>query len=806
MDRANRRPGADLTASGLTPRLALLCFAATFAVYLAFIPRVLLYSSPPTGDQAYYLIETISLVQDGDFNVANNYAQHDEDKFYSLAPHPPGFVGIAAPYPLPPQLARATARPDTEWYGYHLPGLSLMLAPAWIIGSWFSLWWPATMVLMCAIGALVAVNIFLLAHETAGRLRISIPVWLGLAFSGPLMTYSYVIFTELPTGLLLIYAFRRLELGWLANSRWRLMLVGACIGFIPWLAWRCALISLSLAVLALVQWWRSRPAGTRGPAGLSSLAWVVAPGALSAVLLVAYNLYLFGRPIPSVTVPELGDRPPFHFPWTGVEAFTATITDAFALLFDRQMGLVTYTPVVILAVVGVIAMWRSRNPADLRLLFAVALIILPYFGLIASFHFWNGIWNPPARYQTTLVPVLAVPLAMSLRSASRWFRLVFMLLAAPGVLLALAMLADARRLWPTYPVFGWLATGSDLPLHMDLRGFLPAFSPVDDVRLPPSTAGVILASFAIILGSQFLRRGPVLRPTRRTAFAWLCAASVLGGGWYVTNAEYVKRWTLLTELHRWSLPTTLEESRGLARLDGTVYITAYRSGTLLAFDLASGGSPRFLVSAPPGGAVRERPSDVQVGPDGLLYVLNNGEATRAVLVLNPDGQVVRQIPLDDRSNITMGLSIGPAGQLHVGDMVGGRILTYSADGGRPTSAWGGLTGGFNNVSGIALAPDGSVYAAEASAHRIQQLAADGHALRTFELDCEPQYVVLAGDWLDATCGAGLLSINTAAGYRQRTRVVDRSTEFEHPRGLAYGPDNTLFVVDEHKLFQFSIQH
>ena len=30
--------------------------------------------TPPTGDQAYYLIETISLVQDRDFDVANNYA------------------------------------------------------------------------------------------------------------------------------------------------------------------------------------------------------------------------------------------------------------------------------------------------------------------------------------------------------------------------------------------------------------------------------------------------------------------------------------------------------------------------------------------------------------------------------------------------------------------------------------------------------------------------------------------------------------------------------------------------------------
>jgi len=111
------------------------------------------------------------------------------------------------------------------------------------------------------------VNIFLLALETTGRPRIAIPVWLGLAFSSPLVTYTYLIFTELPTGLLLIYVFRRLELGWAANSRWRLLLIGTCIGLIPWLAWRCTLISGSLAVLVLIQWWRSRPPGARGTTG-----------------------------------------------------------------------------------------------------------------------------------------------------------------------------------------------------------------------------------------------------------------------------------------------------------------------------------------------------------------------------------------------------------------------------------------------------------------------------------------------------------------------------------------------------------
>src|SRR6202171_5872431 len=110
--------------------------------------------------------------------------------------------------------------------------------------------------------------------------------------------------------------------------------------------------------------------------------------------------------------------------------------------------------------------------------------------------------------------------------------------------------------------------------------------------------------------------------------------------------------------------------------------------------------------------------------------------SRARLVLRPDGQVMSQMPLEGTSTTTMGLSLGPDSHMRVADMVGGRILSYASTGGQPTDAWGGLTGGFNNVSGLALAADGSVYAAEFSAHRIQQLAADGLFGRPFALECE----------------------------------------------------------------------
>jgi len=226
-------PGADLARPGLNRGSKGLCFLLTLFVYVAFVPRFIRYSSPPTGDQGHYLMVAMSILQDHDLDVANNYARRDEDKFYSLAPHPSGFVGMEAPYPLPPHLAPTKARPPGEWHNFHLPGLSVMVIPSWIIGGWFRLWWPATVVFMCLLGALLMLNVFLLAHEVTGRQWIAWAVWLPLAFSNPIMSYSYLIFSELPTALLLVYALRRLAMGWRANGLCRRILIGLCIAWIP---------------------------------------------------------------------------------------------------------------------------------------------------------------------------------------------------------------------------------------------------------------------------------------------------------------------------------------------------------------------------------------------------------------------------------------------------------------------------------------------------------------------------------------------------------------------------------------------
>jgi len=78
--------GADLADARPALRLLGLCFGLTLLIYLALAPRFMLYSSPPTGDQAFYLMTTASLTTYHDLNERRAYANHEYDKFYSLAP------------------------------------------------------------------------------------------------------------------------------------------------------------------------------------------------------------------------------------------------------------------------------------------------------------------------------------------------------------------------------------------------------------------------------------------------------------------------------------------------------------------------------------------------------------------------------------------------------------------------------------------------------------------------------------------------------------------------------------------------
>jgi len=73
----------------------------------------------------------------------------------------------------------------------------------------------------------------------------------------------------------------------------------------------------------------------------------------------------------------------------------------------------------------------------------------------------------------------------------------------------------------------------------------------------------------------------------------------------------------------------------------------------------------------------DNPVALEVGPDGLVYVLDLGNSR--VQVFSADGDYVRQFPLLSGVTATDGFDIGPDGRVYVSDGSGGGVA-YEADG------------------------------------------------------------------------------------------------------------------------------
>jgi len=324
-------------------------------------------------------------------------------------------------------------------------------------------------------------------------------------------------------------------------------------------------------------------------------------------------------------------------------------------------------------------------------------------------------------------------------------------------------------------VFQWLAQEAQAPFRIDLRHVLPSFIAPDEVRYPASTGVEFLASFLIVLLGYLLISRRLTAGTPRTGRPF-----AVHGIAYLDDKIYIA-------------------SSGRRPPDGRPGV-----GEFGAFDLKTGTyNPVEAVSA--GGVLTYTfPGDVRVGEDGLLYVLNNGDGDQGMYVMKPDGQVVRQVALKNKSMVALGLSFAPGGKLYVTDM--GRIQRYPPQGGDPEVSWPGPPGrGFNNVGGIAVDKQGRVYGAEPGTQLVLVFSEHGDFPKEYKLQCEPRQSAVNGDWIALACNSGLASINTKGDYDQMTRVRENDPPLSSPTGLAWAPDGMLYVLDGNTLIAYKVQ-
>ncbi len=149
-------------------------------------------------------------------------------------------------------------------------------------------------------------------------------------------------------------------------------------------------------------------------------------GSVGALLSMTYNIMRFGSPLS------------FGQPW----AFSvAAVSEGLAgLLFSPGRGLLWYSPVALLGLVGIARLWRhmSRRPEAAL----IALIFAAFMLVHAAWEFWGGgrAWGP--RF---LLPTLPLLLASAAVINQRWRRLLAALAIAGFVINAPTLITFYER-------------------------------------------------------------------------------------------------------------------------------------------------------------------------------------------------------------------------------------------------------------------------------------------------------------------------------------------------------------------------
>jgi len=182
---------------------------------------LLLTSSGQTfaGDEPHYLLISHSLLEDGDIDLSNNYANRDYQDI------------MLAQVRIDPHLAPGTK----GHHSFHSPGTSFLLLPFYALGSLFK---GKLLVFfirlgMSVFGALLGIQIFLFTNQEWKNEKLALGIWFLYSFSAPVFFYSLHVYPEIFIALFSLTVFRLLRFS-SSLSRFRLLFLGFLLSCFIW--------------------------------------------------------------------------------------------------------------------------------------------------------------------------------------------------------------------------------------------------------------------------------------------------------------------------------------------------------------------------------------------------------------------------------------------------------------------------------------------------------------------------------------------------------------------------------------------
>lgn len=350
------------------------------------------------GDATHHFVQLRSIVFDRDLEFRNEYV-----RIYGLRGGEPGTEWLFTDLTPTGHVRNYTSiGPAILWAPLYLlfAGLQILLA-AFGLAAWpdgfdriLQIAPGVTGVVAATLGVWLSWRLARRYTDASSAAAGTLAVWLGssaLYYSLVSPAYSHAASMLVGSMFFLHWLTRRGERTIGRFAQW-----GALVALASLMRWQDA-IFLAVPLIEAVTWpvhWRDRFAAL----GAAGLAWLVV---FSPQMIVWYVLY--GRPL---AVPQ------------GASFLQWTSPHPIAVLFSDNHGLFTWTPLLLLSVVG-LARFCARN-RSLALPLAVVLLASWYVNAAAA-DWWAGEAFGARRF-LSLFPLFALGLAAWLQSSGQWRR------------------------------------------------------------------------------------------------------------------------------------------------------------------------------------------------------------------------------------------------------------------------------------------------------------------------------------------------------------------------------------------------
>ena len=362
--------------------------AIVLAISLGIYYEAGLYWGPrqrPVGDEPHYLIIAQSIYKDHDLDLTNNYANKDYQAW--------NYAGET----LDPHVALRSQ--NGKQYSFHNIGWPLILSP--FLGCWGL---DGARTLTVIIGALLALNIFLFIKKITGKAGVAWLIFLTTAFSIPFIVYSSQLFSEILAALLICYAVRVL---WerLPNFLSQFLSITA-IAYLPWIHVKYIWVSLFLFLLWIYL-------NRKNKTVLLGIIYLASGALLSYLFKQWYGTYL-----PNGQYPVGAD----------LIKYNQTGLGAIGLFLDAHFGLLTYAPLYIFSLAGLVAAFIKERFLGFILLGTFLAVFIQH----ASSAYLLG-WSPEGRFLVAVLPMLVVTLGVLYPLMKTWNKVIFYMAATWGL-------------------------------------------------------------------------------------------------------------------------------------------------------------------------------------------------------------------------------------------------------------------------------------------------------------------------------------------------------------------------------------